>query len=95
MGAAGLALGATTGLIVVLKYGDLNSQCKNRNCNGEHTPEVNTYNTMRTLSTVGFIVGGVATAAGVTLLLTTPKENSSARVGICLSPNTAAIEGDF
>lgn len=95
VGAAGLALGATTGLIVALKYGYLNTNCLNRNCNGQHTTDVNTYNTMRTLSTVGFIVGGVATAAGVTLLLTTPKEKPSARLGIWLSPNTAAITGDF
>ena len=95
VGAAGLALGATTGLMVALKYGDLNPDCPNRNCNGQHTPEVSTYNTMRTISTVGFIVGGVATAAGVTLLLTTPKEKSPARVGLWLSPNTAAITGEF
>jgi hypothetical protein len=95
VGAAGLALGTTTGLIVGFKYGDLNTQCPNRNCNGQHTPEVNTYNAMRTLSTVGFIVGGVATAAGVTLLLTTPKEKAPAQVGVWLSPNAAAVTGSF
>jgi hypothetical protein len=95
-GAAGLALGATTGLLVALKHGNLKTECPVANdCQGQHTTEVNTYNTMRTLSTVGFVVGGAATAAGVTLLLTTPKEKTPAHIRLLLAPNAAAITGNF
>jgi hypothetical protein len=94
VGTAGLALGATTGLIVAVRHGDLSTECPvNNNCNGQHDSEVSTYNTMRTLSTAGFIVGGVAAVAGVTLLLTAPK--TPAQVGLWLSPNAAGIQGKF
>ena len=96
VGAGALALGAATGLFVALKHGDLSTQCPvNNDCFGRHTTEVNTYNAMRTVSVVGFVVGGVASAAGLTLLLVTPKEKSLSRVGLWLSPNAAAISGDF
>jgi hypothetical protein len=94
VGAAGLALGATTGVLVAAKHGDLNTKCPvDNNCDGQHNSEVATYNTMRTLSTVGFVVGGVAAAAGVTLLLTAPK--TPAQVGLLLSPSAASIQGSF
>jgi hypothetical protein len=93
IGAAGVALGATTGLVVAIKYPDLNSKCPDRNnCNSS---EVNTYHTLRTVSPIGFIAGGVAAAAGVTLLLTSPKEKSPANVGLWLLPNAAGVQGEF
>jgi hypothetical protein len=95
VGAAGVVLGATTGLMVALKYGDLNTKCPNNDCHGLYSSEVSGYHTTRTLSTVGFVVGGIAAAAGVTLLFTTPKEKVPATVGLWFSPNTAGIKGNF
>lgn len=96
VGAAGVAFGATTGLMVAIKYPDLNSKCQDRNnCDPKYSSEVSTYHTLRSLSPVGFIVGGVATAAGVTLLLTSPTEKSRANVELWLLPNAAGFAGDF
>lgn len=94
-GAAGLVFGAATGILVALKYGDLSPSCPNHNCGGQHTSDANTYDTMRTLSTVGFVVGGVAAATGLALLFTAPKEKLPAAVGLWLSPNAVGVKGDF
>jgi hypothetical protein len=94
VGAAGLAFGATTGLVVAVKYGSLTTNCPNNHvCASQYSSDVSSYHTMRTLSTVGFVVGGVAAVAGVTLLLTA--RETTARVGLSLSPNAASIQGNF
>jgi hypothetical protein len=95
IGAAGVTLGTVTGIMVASKYSNLSPKCADNNCRGQYTDEVNSYHTMRTLSTVGFVVGGVAAAAGVTLLFTAPKEKAPASVGLWLSPNAAGIKGNF
>ncbi len=97
VGAAGVALGTITGIYVAVKHGTLSSdtRCSHNTCDPSLEPEVNTYHTMRTLSTVGFIVGGIGAAAGVTLLLTTPKSESKANVGLLLAPGMASVEAVF
>jgi hypothetical protein len=96
VGAAGVALGAITGIYVAAKHGDLSDQCPiNNTCDQSLESQVNTYHTMRTLSTVGFIVGGIGAAAGVTLLLTTPKSESKANVALLLTPGMASVQGAF
>jgi hypothetical protein len=47
-----------------------------------------------TLSTVGFIAGGVLLAGGVTLFLTAPK-GESPRVGFEARPGGFAVNGEF
>lgn len=96
VGGAGLALGATTGILVALKYGDLNGECDaNHVCSKQYDSAVGHYHTMQALSTVGFIVGGAATAAGVTLLLASPKQRSPATVGLWILPSSAGVKGEF
>jgi hypothetical protein len=94
-GAAGLALGLTTGIVVASKHGTLTDECGGTTCSPTQRSAVETYRTYRTLSTVGFIVGGVATTAGVTLLLTSPKQPAQPNVGLWLSPGTAGVRGAF
>jgi hypothetical protein len=94
VGAAALAFGGVTGLIVASKYSDLNSKCSDRkNC--AYPDEVHSYQTFQTLSTVGFIVGGVAAATGVTLILTAPKDKPGTTVSLWLSGNSLAMKGQF
>ncbi len=97
VGAAGVAFGATTGIIVGLKRSSLHDDgCLGNTCLGPtYKSRVDSYNALRTLSTVGFVVGGVATAAGVALLLTSPKQESSAKLGLMVSPGAVHLAGDF
>jgi hypothetical protein len=95
VGAAGLVLGASSGVWLIAKHSGLKEKCPNENdCQGRFNSEVDTFNKMRTVSIVAFAVGGVATAAGVTLLLTAPKQHKP-NIALWMSPSSAAITGSF
>lgn len=74
VGGVGLAVGAVTGFIALGKHGDLESKCPNGVCPSDQQSDVDSYKTMGTISTVGFIVGVVGVGAGAVLWLTAPKE---------------------
>jgi len=94
LGAAGLIMGGVTG-IVVLSDSSLRNSCKNGCPPTVSKSKVDTYNSMRTLSTVGLIVGGVGAAVGVTLLLWTPKREGDTRAALWLGPGSLALKGTF
>ena len=96
VGAAGLAVGATAGIIADLKLSKLhNDGCRDRWCPSGYSGRVESYNRLLTISTVGFVAGAVATAAGVTLLLTSPRRESKASVGLWVGPSSVALQGGF
>ena len=80
VGAAGIGVGAVAGFIAMGKHSDIADKCnQSTTCAyaGAGT-DIDSYHTVATISTVGFIVGGVGVAAGAILLLTRPKTESSA-----------------
>jgi hypothetical protein len=77
VGGAGLVVGAITGIIAVGKHSDLDKQCTGGTCSPDLQSKVDSYKTMGTISTVGFIVAGVGAAAGAILWFTAPKETAS------------------
>jgi len=92
VGSAGLAFGAASGLIGISKKP---SDCQGSHCPTNEQSAVSTANRWLDISSVSFIVGGIAAATGVTLLLTAPSDNSQPRVGLWLNPNAAAVYGNF
>jgi hypothetical protein len=99
VGAAGVLTGAITGAVVASKYSELKDDCPDRTCSEDELTRVDSYRTMRTLSTVGFIVGGVGTAIGLTLVFTSPQAEATSRhaaqLRLRLAPNAALFEGAF
>jgi len=95
MGAGGVVVGTLAGIIVASKYSDLNKSCPDRQCDPSHQTKVNNYEHWRTVSTTGFIVGGVGAAAGVTLLLTSPKRENLSSVTLWMGPASVGVEGAF
>jgi hypothetical protein len=82
LGGAGLVLGGVTGGLALGAQGDLDdSGCRDGVCPKAVEGDVDSYNTFLTLSTIGFIGGGVALAAGTVLLLTAPKAREADRSG--------------
>lgn len=102
VGAAGVTLGAITGGVASSKRGDLNKSCnvETRVCPSGVADEVGTYNTLRHVSTAGFIVGGVGLAAGAVLLITVPRggarySTGSVKVSPWVGLGSAGVRGSF
>lgn len=77
VGGAGLIFGGVTGFLAMGKKSDLDAKCPGGVCPVGTQSDVDAYHSMGTLSTVGFIVGGVGVAAGLTMILLAPKEQSA------------------
>jgi hypothetical protein len=77
VGVAGLATGAITGILAMSKHSDLQTPCAN-GCPTSSQGDLDSYHTLGTLSTVGFIAGGVLSAAGLVLVITAPHDSTAA-----------------
>lgn len=98
-GGVGIAIGAATGIAVLGKKGALqdNAACRGLRCLPSMNDEVSAYNSLRTVSTASFVVGGVLVGSGLALLLFTPSSGSTdaPSVAVHLSPNGLAARGTF
>ena len=78
VGAAGLLVGGITGGMAVSKHGELSESCSDGHCPKGSEPQfgssIDSYNTLGTLSTIGFIAGGALAATGVVLIFMAPKK---------------------
>jgi len=93
-GGVGLIVGGITGGMALGKKSDIddNANCRDNRCAPSEADLVDSYNAMRTVSSVGFIAGGVLAATGVVLLVTAPSGGSTqAFVG----PQSVGVRGRF
>jgi len=95
VGATGLVLGATAGIVLAAKHGSISSDCPLHQCQQAQWSEADTFNKLRYVSAIGFIVGSIGTAAGITLLATNPEQESKPSIGLWLAPTSAGAEGTF
>lgn len=90
IGAAGVAVGAVAGGMVLDKKSTLDGGCKNDECPPELHDEHDAFNRWRSISTVGFVVGAVGVGAGLTLMLT-----ADSRTQASVTPGRAWISRRF
>jgi|SRR5688572_5532319 len=95
LGAAGLATGGVAAGLAAGEYGAASMGCTNNFCPEGSNDQVADYNTLRIVSSVGFIAGGVLAAAGITLLVTAPKRPESAYVAPLIGFGTVGVHGRF
>jgi tetratricopeptide (TPR) repeat protein len=102
LGVAGVVTGAVAGGVAIGQRSALDDQCdpNARLCPRSLRDDVGRYNTLRYLSTAGFIAGGVGIAAGTVLLVTAPRASTRpASSGLTLTPfvgvASAGIRGAF
>jgi len=74
-GAAGVVAGAVTGGLAMSSRSSMNG-CEGNACPESERDNVEYYNQLRTISTIGFIAGGVLAAGGLALVLTAPKSTA-------------------
>ncbi|HEY3494972.1 MAG TPA: hypothetical protein VGK73_09815 [Polyangiaceae bacterium] len=67
VGGAGIVTGSITGVLALGKKSDLD--CPNKECSGAAADDLDTANTMATISTIGFGVGLASAAVGTVLLI--------------------------
>ncbi len=102
VGAAGLGLAITTGLLLPGQHDKVQDECPARSCTPEGSRAVVGAKTLLGLNTVGWIAAGVGAAAGLTLLLTLPKQEegtarsrSGTQVGVAFSGTDVQVFGSF
>jgi hypothetical protein len=97
VGSAGLVVGLVAGGVALGKKSDLQEQSNcgpNLQCPARLRDQANAYNTLRPVSSVGFIAGGVLAAAGIVLVATSPLKDG-ARTAIVVGSAWARLEGAF
>ncbi len=100
VGGAGVLVGVITGIIAMGKHSDLSSNaCATKPCSAgdatQFNSDLDSYHSMGTISTVAFVVGGVAAAAGVILLVTAPKKPATAWISPTIGLGTFGAAGQF
>lgn len=97
VGAAGLGVGAVTGIMTLSRADDLKAQCPDDRCPGQLAAEGDRIDALAVVSTIGFIVGGTATAAGVVLVIVRPggDDSSSASMNASVGPGRIDLQGRF
>ena len=108
LGGAGLALGGITGILAIKKHSKLSPACVGGTCGPDQKADLDSYRTLGTLSTIGFIVGGVGAATGTVLLFVkprgaesgvtsgaSPKALSAVHVTPFVGFGSAGVEGTF
>lgn len=97
VGGAALAFGATTGAMALAKKGTLDGDgCTDGRCFADQADDVGSYNSLRGLSTAGFIVGAVGAGAGAVILLTAPSSKQPSQgVAASIGLGRVAVTGRF
>jgi hypothetical protein len=102
VGGAGLLTGGITGIVALGKHSDLNNNpaCKDGKCLSSVQGDVDSFRTMRTVSSIGFIAGGAFAATGLVLLFTSSPaekkgERAAPQLALALAPNGASVAGSF
>jgi hypothetical protein len=99
VGVVGLATGIITGSMAAARYSDAKSQCPNHVCveGSAGQDKLDSFRSLRTVSTIGYIVGGVGLAASITLFVLLPSDHAegTASAGVWLGANGGGVMGAF
>lgn len=100
-GGAGLLVGGVAGGLALGKRGSLedSGKCVGDACLPSAQDDVDSLDTLRSVSTIGFIAGGVLATTGVVLLLTskptTDARHERSRLALRVGPSQLALWGQF
>ena len=76
LGVVGVTIGAITGLSSISKVDDVKKDCNGNSCPRERQDDIDSAQSLGTISTIAFIAGGVGIGAGVLGLVLQSKQNN-------------------
>lgn len=100
-------MGGISGALALRKRSEIDksADCRDSHCQPSMQGTVDSLNSFRTVSTVGFVAGGVFAATGLGLLLAAGSSHDSGRAARCpppalhltvqLLPGSVAVLGNF
>jgi len=98
VGVVGLVVGVSAGVAGSSKHSTLSGECDNASgtCPPSAASDLDAFRSLRTVSTVGYVVGALGVVAGGVLFfaMPTPKESAASR-GLYLGPTTCGFAGAF
>jgi hypothetical protein len=97
LGGVGLIIGAVAGGVAMSKHSALEMTCPMGHC-ANTTPNVNSvnsYDSVGTISTAGFIAGGALAVTGIILVATAPKSVQRASITPLIGVGYAGVSGHF
>jgi hypothetical protein len=87
VGGAGLVLGAITGGLALGDHSDIASSCPDpKNCPASVQGKIDSYHTMGTISTIGFVAGGVLAVAGIVMWVLAPSAKKTEKAAAWITP---------
>jgi tetratricopeptide (TPR) repeat protein len=97
LGTAGLVVGAVTGALALDDAEALRATCLqgNQGCDPAARSLESSANDLATISTVGFVVGGVGVATGIALLIVDRMDEPENAVSLRVGPTKMVLEGRF
>ena len=96
VGVAGLAVGIGSGLASVSKHTTLDGECQSDGaCPPSAQGDLNGFRSLRTVSTVGYIVGAAGLAGGAVLWLTAPSQPRGGTAAMWFGPGSVGVAGRF
>jgi len=99
LGGAGIVVGAITGGLAASKHSDLAKQCPGGTCPisqmSSIQSQIDSYNSMGTISTVGIVAGGALALTGIILVATAPKAPRRAGITPVIGLGYAGAQGSF
>jgi hypothetical protein len=96
IGVAALAVGLIAGIVGNSKHSTLVGECQGNTCPPSAQGDLNGFHTLRTASTVGYVVGAVGVVGGVVLWIVSPSsKGSTGGVGVYAEPAALGLRGAF
>lgn len=96
LGGASLLLGTGAGVWLLAERSRMqDGGCINNQCYTDQKSDVDSFNTLRTVSTIGLVAGTALTATGITLLLSVPTEEKSTSTALVFGPGFASVRKAF
>jgi hypothetical protein len=98
VGAVGLVIGATTGILALGKKSTIDDHCVDLACDAEGKRAADQAKSLALISTIGFGVGLAGLATGIVLLVTAPSAKSGAVrpfTDVRATGAVAGVEGSF